>query len=589
MQEQRIMRKQLVASSPGVRLVSNHGAGNGAQSASPDVEAIITLDEDGCVVDCNAATEALLQRQSRELIDRPIVDIGIPKLLHAEYRQTFKRLVIGRRIRFPALRGDGSEFEAELVIVCARLELGKITYTGQMRDIGDAKRTERLAQQMVAIIESSHDAIISKDLDGTILTWNLGAELLFGYRAEEAIGKSITILIPEDRLDEEPQILARIRSGERVDHFDTVRRRKDGSLVDISLTISPVRDASGRIVGASKIARDISERKEMHAKLVESQRQLKDLLAAIPAAIYTTDALGRITYFNEKAVELAGRTPIIGEDEWCVTWKLYRPDGTPMRHDECPMAIALREGRAIRNAEALAERPDGTRVPFIPYPSPLFDSQGKIVGAINMLVDISERKQAETQQRLLFDELNHRVKNNMQVLQSILSLAASRARGAEAMKVLNEARGRVAAMAAAQQVLYGTRDTTRFRASEFLGAVCGTVQQTLPEDARIVWDADDSELSSDSAMPLALILNELLTNAMKYGLKKKGESVIRIGLARDGDEVLLRVEDDGAGFDVEEIRQRSSGLQLVQGLARQLRGRFYVERHPRTCCCVRFS
>ena len=155
-------------------------------------------------------------------------------------------------------------------------------------------------------------------------------------------------MIPPGREDEEPAILARIRRGERVDHYETVRRRKDGSPVDISLTISPVRDGNGAIVGASKIARDITDRKEADARLHDSERRLTDLLAAIPAAIYTTDAQGRITYFNAMAVELAGRTPILGSDEWCVTWKLYRPDGTPLPHEECPMAVALKEGRELK-------------------------------------------------------------------------------------------------------------------------------------------------------------------------------------------------------------------------------------------------
>src|SRR5262249_30711892 len=161
----------------------------------------------------------------------------------------------------------------------------------------------------------------------------------------------------------------------------------------------------GAIIGASKIARDITERKEAQRRLEDSERQLQELLAAIPAAIYTTDAQGRVTYSNEAAAELAGRAPTIGSDEWCVTWKLFNPDGTPLAYDQGPMAIALREGRATRNAEVIAERPDGSRVPFIPYPTPLRDASGKVVGAINMLADISERKQAETQQRLLLDEL----------------------------------------------------------------------------------------------------------------------------------------------------------------------------------------
>ena len=126
---------------------------------------------------------------------------------------------------------------------------------------------ERSAQHYAAIIQSSHDAILSKNLDGVIMTWNQGAEELFGYTAEEAVGKSVTMLIPRERHDEEPAILSRIRRGEYIDHYETVRQRKDGSLIDISLTVSPIKDSLGRIVGASKIARDVTERKRAQEQL----------------------------------------------------------------------------------------------------------------------------------------------------------------------------------------------------------------------------------------------------------------------------------------------------------------------------------
>jgi PAS domain S-box-containing protein len=450
-------------------------------------------------------------------------------------------------------------------------------------------RAAQAARQLVAIVESSHDAIISKDLNGVIATWNQAAERLFGYASQEVVGKFITILIPPDRLDEEPQILGRIRRGERVDHFETVRVRKDGTHVHVSLTISPVRNEEGNIIGASKIARDITDQKAIEARLRDSERWFKDLLAAIPAAIYTTDAQGKVTYYNQAAAELAGRTPQLGSDEWCVTWKLYRPDGTPLPHDECPMAIALKEGRPIRNAEAVAERPDGSRVPFIPYPTPLRDAEGKIVGAINMLADISERKQAETQQRLLFNELNHRVKNNMQMLQALLHLAGKKSRSAEAQAVLHEASGRVAAMAAAQQTLYGTKDATRYRATEFLAAVCQNAQQTFSREVDVTYEAEDVELPIETAMPLALILNELLTNAAKYGANGSGRSLIRVGLTCQDDSFVLFVEDGGPGFDFNAVRSRSSGLQLVEGLARQLRGKFDVTTGQSTRCVIQFS
>jgi PAS domain S-box-containing protein len=127
----------------------------------------------------------------------------------------------------------------------------------------------------------------------------------------------------------------------------------------------------------------------------QTETWFRSVLDVLPAAVYTTDVAGRITYYNEAAVELAGRRPVLGHDEWCVTWRLYNPDGTPMPHERCPMAIALRENRAVRGAEAILERPDGTRLNFIPYPTPLRDVAGRLIGAVNMLVDVSERKVAD--------------------------------------------------------------------------------------------------------------------------------------------------------------------------------------------------
>jgi PAS domain S-box-containing protein len=451
------------------------------------------------------------------------------------------------------------------------------------------RNLEEVNRFLAAVVESSDDAISSKDLNGVIATFNQGAERLYGYMAEEVVGKPVTILIPPDRQQEVPEILARIRCGERVEQYETVRRRKDGTLVDVSLTVSPVKDDRGGIIGASEIARDITERKLSEAKLRDSERRLQELIGAIPAAIYTTDAQGKITYFNEAVAALAGRPPRIGSDEWCVTWKLYNPDGTPLPYDQCPMAVALNEGRAIRNAELVAERPDGTRVPFIPYPTPLRDSVGKIIGAINMLVDVSERKHAETQQRVLLNELIHRVKNNMQMLLMLLETGARRAESSEAREVLDEASGRVMAMAAAQRVLYTTPDATRFNARDFLNTVCETAKQTFPQGLEIDYKADAIQLSNDAAMPLALIANELLTNAVKYGLNERALPTIRVRLGREDDSFLFYVEDDGPGFDLQSVQQRSSGLRLVQGLARQLGGKFDVTITPATRCSVRFQ
>jgi PAS domain S-box-containing protein len=161
-------------------------------------------------------------------------------------------------------------------------------------DLSEHHRTERISRHLASIVESSEDAIVSKDLNGVIMSWNLGAEKLFGYLAPEVIGKPITILIPADRQDEETRILQRIRRGERIEHFETVRQRKDGSLVTVSLTVSPVTDESGRIVAASKIARDVTDQKRKEEQITllarESDHRTKNLLALAQAAVHLTHA-----------------------------------------------------------------------------------------------------------------------------------------------------------------------------------------------------------------------------------------------------------------------------------------------------------
>jgi len=185
-----------------------------------------------------------------------------------------------------AERPDGSRFWFTPYPAVLRDAEGRITGgINLLVDITGRKLAQRTAQResrlLSAIVDSSDDAIVSKDLNGTITSWNKSAERLFGYTAEEIIGKPVTLLIPPDRQDEEPQIIARLKAGERVDHFETLRRRKDGTLLDISLTISPVRDEQGQIVGASKIARDITERQRAEAEIRRANQDLEQFAFSV--------------------------------------------------------------------------------------------------------------------------------------------------------------------------------------------------------------------------------------------------------------------------------------------------------------------
>ncbi len=185
-------------------------------------------------------------------------------------------------------------------------------------ELKDAARQKERLTLATAIVEGTDDAIVSKDLDGIVRSWNKGAEHIFGFTAEEAIGRPVSIILPEDRAEEERQIIERIRRGEKVERFETVRRKRGGGLLEVVVTISPVRDNSGKIVGASKIAREITDRKRAERENVAALEELRDIKAALDehSIVAITDAAGRITYVNERfcAISKYSRDELLGQD-----------------------------------------------------------------------------------------------------------------------------------------------------------------------------------------------------------------------------------------------------------------------------------
>ena len=423
--------------------------------------------------------------------------------------------------------------------------------------------------------------------DGTILHANKAELDLLGYSAEEYIGHHIAEFHRDRDVIED--ILARLKQGEALRNYPARLRARDGTTRHVEIT-SSVQFKNGEFVNTRCFAVDVTDLHRAKEEIRRKDDQLMQMLEALPAAVYTTDPSGKITYYNRAAADLAGREPEIGKDEWCVTFRLFTSDGKELPHNQCPMAVALKENRPVRGVEALAQRPDGTMFPFLPFPTPIHDENGDLVGAVNMLVDISDRKQAESNQRVLLDELNHRVKNNMQMLHGLLLSARRETKSIEAQAVLADASQRVGAMAAAQQLLYNDRNPRSFGVEEFLRVVCASARQAFAPGILVNIDSDGGHLSNEVSMPLALILNELLTNAAKHGINGGRNGQINVSLKRADDQIILSVEDDGPGFDLHDTGRRSSGVGLVSGLSRQLRGSFTVERGAEAgCnCMVRF-
>jgi PAS domain S-box-containing protein len=274
----------------------------------------------------------------------------------------------------------------------------------------------------------------------------------------------------------------------------------------------------------------------------ENEKRLHALLHALPVGVYTTDAAGRITFFNETAAAMWGRRPRLNSERWCGSWRMYWPDGTELPHDECPMAVAIKERQKLNGGgqEAVVERPDGTRVPFMAFPSILRDSTGKVVGAVNMFVDITERKRSEEQISILAREAEHRAKNILATVQATVHLSHSDT--AEGLKHAIE--GRIQALANVHRLFVESRWT----GAELRSLVGQELSPYCPDgETRMRIDGPTLLLKPDTAQTIAITLHELATNAAKYGALSvpTGKVSVEWSRAPDGRVVLRWTETDG--------------------------------------------
>lgn len=243
------------------------------------LDCIMTFDEDGRIAEFNPAAEQTFGYRQEEVLGKPIVEMILPEAVRGREPRTLglypsadgTDAMLGKRLELTVMRSDGTEFPAEIAI--SRISTsGKPLYTAYLRDLSERKAAERITSELAAVVENSNDAVIACTLEGVIRSWNQGAERLFDYSAEEAVGRPLEMLFPPDRLDEFPQTLTAVRRGESLANYETIRLRKDGKKVTVSLTDSPIRGEDGAITGLSSIARDTTERKRLEEELLQSQK-----------------------------------------------------------------------------------------------------------------------------------------------------------------------------------------------------------------------------------------------------------------------------------------------------------------------------
>jgi PAS domain S-box-containing protein len=425
-------------------------------------------------------------------------------------------------------------------------------------DMTEWKRAENAALHFAAIVESSDDAVISKDLDGIVTSWNPGAERIFGYVTEEMIGRSIKTLIPQHLHSEEDAIIERIRSGQRIEHYETVRQRKDGSLVDISLTVSPIKNAHGAIVGASKIGRDITERKHTESAVLH----FGAMVESADDAIISKDLNGIITSWNPGAERIFGYR---GEEMIGKPIKTLIPQH--LHSEEDTILARIRAGHRIEHYETVRQRKYGGLVDVSLTVSPIKNAQGVITGASKIARNISERKRSEAQIAMLAREAEHRVKNVLATVQATIHLTQ-----ADTPELLKQSiEGRIQALANVHALFVKSRWT----GAELRSLV---MQEILPYaeagDSRVRVDGPALILETNTAQAIAVAVHELTTNAAKYGALSVPRGRVQIEWSHAaGDRLVLRWTETG-GPPVEEPPTRKGfGTRVIQAMVQgQLKG-----------------
>jgi PAS domain S-box-containing protein len=471
-------------------------------------DAIITKGLDGVITSWNKSAERLFGHTSEEAIGKHIFLI-IPTERRNEEEKIIQQLKRGERVdhfETQRLRKDGTLIDLSLTISPMKNSTGSVVGASKVaRDISLKKQAEQLNNLLAAVVDSTDDAIITKTLDGVITSWNKSAERLFGHTGEEAIGKHIFLIIPKERRDEEAKIIQRLKRGERVDHFETQRLRKDGTLIDLSLTISPVREQSGRVTGASKIARDVTDTKRVERALRQSEERLRALTDSLEMQVHT------------RTQELEQRNRDIFEQ-----------------------AEQLRE-----LSNRLLQTQDDERRHIA---RELHDSAGQIIAALGMnLANINQRvsnnpalaKALEDTQNLV-QQLNREIRTTSYLLHPPL---------------LDES----GLSQAIQWYAQGLKDRSGL-------------------EIDLVVSEDFGRLPADLELSIFRIVQESLTNIHRHSGSKTGT----IRLSRDTDRVSLQIQDYGKGLSTEklaEVKRNRAGIGLtgMRERVRHFNGRMDIQ------------
>jgi PAS domain S-box-containing protein len=569
------------------------------------MDAIVAVDEDQRIVVFNAAAERMFGCRSQDTIGTPI-DRFIPP----RFRSTRTRGIahfgkngnsngaVSATRDLWAIKTDGREFPIESSISCKQVGERKLC-TAIIRDVTERKQAEEARFRHTAILQSSADAIISLNLDYAITGWNVGAQRMYGYTEEEVLGRPIFTIIPGN-LDQEVQgLLEQVKAGKEIEHLETARLSKEGSRVDVSVTMVPLRDWTGKIVGISSIARDITLGKQAEMALRESEERFRLVANTAPVMIWMAGTDKLYNYFNLPWLNFTGRSlrAEIGHG-WT---EGVHPEDLAACIETYDRAFLVRQSF---DREYRLRRHDGEYRWVFDLGVPRFNPGGSFAGYIGSCIDVTERKEAEevlstVSRRLieaheeertwlareLHDDINQRlalIAVNLDVLKRDLPASTS-----EAMRHINDLREQIKDLGIDVQALSHRLHSSKL---EYLGlaAAAGAFCRELAERKAVQIDFHSDAIPKTIPKEVSLCLFRVLQEALQNATKHSGSDHYQVSLQYAAEEIQLSVSDFGRGFDPEEaLKGRGLGITSMRERLKLVNGELSIDSQTRNGAVVR--